>query len=761
MRHLRIRSRALPFAIFALFYLCAAGPAAAQTTGTVRGTVAVGDAAHTLHNATVLLVPGNRSAVTDDHGAYEFRNVPPGNYSLIIHSSGLSDARRNVTVEAGKLATVDVVLKLAAVREQVTVTATGTQQSTLEAIPATSSLDSIELIQNAAPSLGEALENQPGVAQRGFGPGSSRPVVRGFTGDRVLIMTDGITTGSLGSQSGDHGETIDVLNLDRIEIVRGPATLLYGSNAIGGVVNALSGFYQHDETQHKGLTGYATGLGGTTDGYFGGSFGLEYGWERWKVFGGGNGQRAGDYDTPIGTVPNSRTRNFGGFGGFGWSSGKGYFDLGYKYDNRRYGIPFAIFLESGGAEGGFADPQGETINLRMRAHDIRFNGGFRNLESFITGIRATVNFTRYRHGEFEADESGTQFKNNQLNYRTVFDHRKVGPLSGSFGFSGVQRAFESIGAEALAPPTDQTSFAIFGLEALDFERISFQFGGRFERAAYTTDKLFLPPRPDRDFNGGSAAAGARIPLWRGGAFIANYTRSFRAPALEELYNFGPHPGNLAFEIGNPDLRAESGDGLDLSLRHHSERWRAQANFFQYALDDYIFLAPTGNIVDGLFEAEYLQGPTRYYGGEGSLDLQLHTDLWLLTSVDAVRAYLTESVVSPVTLAVIPADTPLPRIPPLRARVALDWRYKGLGLRPEVLMAAAQDELYVNETRTPGYTVFNLGASYTVAKTHMVHVFSVNAFNLGDRLYFNHVSFIKNLAPEIGRGVRFSYTVRWH
>jgi iron complex outermembrane receptor protein len=747
------KSFLLPMALVILGFVL---PGFTQSTGSIRGTITAGTAGHRLHGASVLLVPLGRSVRTDDNGQFEFRNLAPGTYDIIVHAPALADQRKSVQVTAGAVSTVDFLLSVAPVREQVTVTATGRQESTIEAIPSSTSLDSIQLVQNAQASLGEALNNQPGVAQRGFGPGSSRPVIRGFTGDRVLVMQDGISVGSLASQSADHGEPIDVLTLERLEIVRGPATLLYGSNAIGGVVNAISGNFDPEEHAHKGARGYISGVGGTANEYGGISAGLNYGFENWSIWAGGNGQRTDDYETPIGTIPNSRTRNYGGNGGFGWTSAKAFFDLGYNYDNRRYGIPFAAFLESGGTAG----PDEEIINIRMKDHNIKFSGGFRDMEGFLTGGRLTANYTRYRHGEFEGELVGTQFKNDQFNYRLVLDQKKYGLLSGSFGFSGVTRQYESIGDEALAPPTDQLGFSLFTLQSLDFERVAVQFGGRFERNAYTTDQSFLPARPDRTFNGGSAALGTRIRLWEGGSFIANYTHSFRAPALEELYNFGPHPGNLAFEIGDPGLDPERGNGIDLSLRQQSGRFRAEANFFYYNIGDFVFLAPTGAIEDGLFEAEYLQGGSRHYGGEATLEVALSSYLSLLGGLDAVSSRLTETVTSPNTGVATPSDTPLPRIPPLRGRLGFDVHYNGFSLRPEAIMASAQEDTFTNETRTAGYTVFNIGASYTLARAHTAHVFSVNAFNLGDRLYRNHVSFIKDLAPEIGRGVRFSYTLRF-
>jgi iron complex outermembrane receptor protein len=233
-----------------------------------------------------------------------------------------------------------------------------------------------------------------------------------------------------------------------------------------------------------------------------------------------------------------------------------------------------------------------------------------------------------------------------------------------------------------------------------------------------------------------------------GAFVANYTHSYRAPALEELYNNGPHPGNLTFEVGDPNLKHESGDGVDFSLRHINDRLRAEANFYYYNMTNFVFLAPTGEEEDGLRVANYSQGNTRYRGTELVLNASVHPNLWVDLGLDYVSAELKTT------------KTPLPRIPPLRGHIGIEGRYRGFSVKPELVMANKQDKVFTNETETPGYTVVNLTAAYTLPARHFSHHFALNAFNLGDRLYFNHVSFIKDLAPEIGRGVRFTYSVRF-
>jgi iron complex outermembrane receptor protein len=551
----------------------------------------------------------------------------------------------------------------------------------------------------------------------------------------VLVLQDGNRIGSLGFQSGDHGEPIDVMSLDKLEVVKGPATLLYGSSAIGGVVNAITA---HD-TPHEGLHGYVTAIGGTNNYQAGGSGGFEYGTKRWLFWGSGSGQRAGDYDTPIGRITNSYARGGAGAGGFGYYPGNAFLSVDYTFNKMVYGIPFDPAEE---------DP--EIVHLNPRRHSIRANVGFREIDSFINTAQFSFQYNDYKHAEIESltGEIGTLFDNKTFTYRGSFDQRPEGRWSGTLGFWGLHRDYESVGEEALAPPTTQNAFALFALQRVNFERIGFQFGGRFEHNGYNPDQILDRPTPNRSFNGFSGSAGVRVPTWQGGAFVANYTHSYRAAALEELYNDGPHPGNATFEIGDPNLNRESADGIDVSLRHSSNRLRAEFNVFYYKFRDFIFLAPTGDIEDGLIVANYAQADARHVGTELRFDAGLHRNIWLLSELDYVNAKLTD------------IDTPLPRIPPLRGRVGLEFSYKGFRFYPEAVMAKDQDRFFPTESRTGGYTVFNATGSYTLAQKHAAHVFSVTGFNLGDRLYRNHLSFIKEFAPEIGRGVRLTYTVRF-
>ena len=722
----------LLLALSGLFSLQALGQ---SPTATLSGSVRLGEGGKPIHNALITILQLRRTVDTDENGKYEFQNVPSGRYDVVAHLDRVPDIVRTVDLTSGD-ATVDFTFELTGVREEVTITATGSEQAVSSSIQSVEVLGSIELAKKSPVSLGEALDGELGIAKRSFGPGTARPVLRGFDGDRVLVTQDGNRVGGLGFQSGDHTEPIDLLTVERIEIVKGPASLLYGSNAIGGVVNAVSG---HD-SPHKGFNGYLTGVGSTNSNQGGGSGGIEYGTNRWLVWANGGGQRAGDYETPIGVVENSFSREASAAAGFGYYPKKGFFSFNYNFNKRRYGIPFDP-----------NDEGAEIVELNPRRNSIEFRGGFRESGTFLDAGTFSVQYNDYDHSEIESltGETGTSFKNNSLLYQGMFDQRKIGRYSGRFGFWGLHRDFAATGEEALAPPTIQNAFALFGLQGFDFERVSLQFGGRLETNRYNPEPTDARGAlPSRSFTGFSGAAGIRVSTWNGGFLVANYSHSYRAPALEELYNLGPHPGNLAFEIGDPNLNRELGDGIDFGVRHSSKRLRFEANGFYYHIRDFVFLAPTGDVEDGLTVAEYDQGTARYTGTEARFDAALHKAVWLNLGLDYVNAELTSD------------STPLPRIPPLRSRVGLEFRYKGLLLNPEIVIANPQERLFPTETRTAGYAVFNLSGSYLFAQQHAAHIISFNFFNAGDTLYRNHLSFIKDFAPEMGRGLRVTYTLRF-
>ena len=810
-------------------------PVAGQPTGSISGTVVLAEGGNPLHGASLLLLEYGRTAVTDPDGSYSFENLPPGTYRVHAHMHSLfTDAEQVVQVSAGQEATLDFRLAISAVKEEITVTGSAKAELAFDSISSVDTYDAIDLSTLSNISLGEALEHQvgTGIAKRGFGPGAARPIVRGFDGDRVLIMEDGIRTGTLSSQSGDHGEIIDISLAHRLEVVKGPAALLYSGNAVGGAVNVIDRHREQYAHPHEGLRGYLGGAGGTTNSLASGSAGFEYGIGQWMLWGDAGAMRSQDYNTPEGSVYNSRSRMNNGSGGFGWFGNKAYFSVDAKVGRSRFGVPFAQDFhghhdhdeeehhEDDDHDEGEDHEEGEghdededhededhaeeeeldRVSLDSMRRSYRVDWGLKQLGGPVSDFSMKLNYVQWQHDEIEAfadgeEEVATTFKNNQFVYRGQFEQRRKGVWGGRFGIWGIGRDYEVTGEEMLAPQVDQRGLAFFALEEFQFERVKLEFGARVENQRYTP--AFLDREPEdhdhdeeegemhddmdmdmdmhegedhdedhdedhedeehgaeppatvqRAFTGMSASAGIRVDTWNGGAFVGHFTRSYRAPALEELYNYGPHAGNVAFEIGDSTLKAETGIGLEGSLRHRQGAVRGEVNFFYYDFANFIFPFSTGEEMDELQVIEFTQLDARYVGAEAELSVAMHDTTRLKAGMDFVDARSVET------------NTPLPRIPPLRGKFGFELAKGGFRVEPELVIAGAQNDTFVGETRTAGYAVVNLAASYTYARAHVAHQFSLRVFNMADRLYRNHSSFIKDLAPEIGRGLRVGYTLRF-
>lgn len=710
---------------------------AAQPPGVIQGKVILDKTGEPVHGANVVIVGTRRSVTTDEQGRFELANLPPAAYDVVVSREHFSAARQTVTVASGQTATVEFKLVLEAKHENVTVTGTATGTATaFESFNAVTSLDSFELSKRLGASIADVLQDEPGIAKRTFGPGSSRPIIRGFDGDRVLIMQDGVRTGDLSSQSGDHGVSIEAAGLSRLEVVKGPATLLYGSNAIGGVVNAITPQELFRASPFTGTTGGITLDTGSANRQAGAAMNLQHGRGPTLLFGSFTSRRTDDYVSPLATIANSATRLFTGEGGVAYTGSRYFFSASAGAEGNRYGIPFAGMFEG--------DPDAE-IDLEARRRQVRVDAGVQNLEGgFADAIRVTGTFLNYRHDELEVEDGvesiGTRFSNRVVTLRAEVEQAADTRLGGRLGVEFLSRAYEATGEEALAPATDHQSFAAFAYEELKLGAQRLQFGGRVEHNRYQSSV-------DRTFTGFSGSFGVHRDLGDEHAIVVNLTAASRAPALEELFNFGPHLGNLAFEIGNADLQVERTLGLDASFRRRAERVSGEISGFFYRIRDFVFLDVTDQIEDGLRVANYTQGDGQFAGVEGSVHIRAHEKASIDASVGYVRAMLTDT------------NESLPRIPPFHGRLALALEVGPVTITPEVVAYATQDDVFRHETPTAGWVTFGIGASWQKIAAHATHMITAQAYNLGDATYRLHTSFIKDLAPEIGRGIRVVYSVR--
>ena len=713
--------------VLALSSMAAALPAAAQDTGRLTGYVLHALTLEPLAGAVVGVAELDREAVSGEDGGYTLENLPAGTVHVTVHLDGFVPAREEVTVTLGTLVSHDLQISPELHYSEV-VSVSPQARDQFESYQPTSVLAGQNLSLQLQTTIGATLEHEPGVSSRSFGAGSARPVIRGFDGDRVLILQNGQRMGDLSSQSADHGVTVNPASASRLEVVRGPATLLYGANAIGGLVNVITD--DIPTTPVTGATGSFTVDAGSGAGRAGGAGDVTVGNGRVALHVSGSGHRTGDYGAPGGDVPNSFTRGGAAQVGLSLAGADGYVGGSFAYDDNHYGVPFAEDGETS------LTPRRQSVDIRTERQD---------LPGVVTGVRASYGYRRYRHDELDGGQIATRFSNDTHDVDVLASLRPVGRLTGSIGVWAQTRSFASTGEEALAPPTDQTSAAAFAYEEIGGQHVTFQFGGRAEYTGFTPQGL-----PARSFTTLSGSVGLMVRPTEETTLAFSLARAARNPALEELYNHGPHVGNFAFEIGDATLDPEHGIGVDAAFRWRHDRASGEVTYFLSNLHDFIYRRLTGQERDGLPVAVFAAGDGRLQGVESHLDVRLTDTVSLEGAVDYVRGQLTST------------EEALPRMPPLRGRLGVRYRRAAFQAGGDLSAVGRQHRVQGVETPTGGYQLVKLFAAYsfTGASSEVVHTVVVRLDNATNARYRNHLSFLKDLAPEMGRDFKVLYKMQF-
>jgi iron complex outermembrane receptor protein len=452
----------------------------------------------------------------------------------------------------------------------------------------------------------------------------------------------------------------------------------------------------------------------------------------------GSGRRAGDFRTPDGDIPNSFNRAGLAQVGVAYTSDSGYFGGSFAYDRTHYGIPLV--------------EEGET-NLDPRRKIFTLRGEARNLGGLFDSVRGSFGVRRYNHDEQDADVVVTSFTNNTTELELMAHHRPAGRLKGTIGGTVLTRSFSTVGAEALSPPVDQTGFAGYVYEEVAAApHVQVQFGGRVEYAKFTPAEV----EPDRNFTNFSGSVGVLLLPNDATTVSFSLARAARNPALEELYYHGPHPGNNAFENGNVDLESEHATGFEASVRARSAVAAGEVTYFFNRINNFVFRELTGEVEDGLLVTNFVQGLARLQGIESHVDVRVAPVVWVEGGLDYVRGELTE------------VDQPLPRMPPLRGRAGARFQKNAFQAGGEGVFTAKQDRIFildtpdgpVGETATEGYNLLKLFASYSFVTGKTTSTITARLDNATDRLYRNHLNFLKDLAPEMGRNFRVVYSVKF-
>lgn len=736
--------RAFLVALGALSIVSAhARPLAAQGTGAAVEVVVRDEQGAALEDVDVLVPALGRSANTGADGRATLARLPAGRHELRVVHAGYAPEWRQVELAANHAGRVEVVLirtPLSLPGLQVTATPTG--RDPLAVTQSTSQLAGRELEREMAGTVAQTLRMQPGVAVRSMGPAASMPIVRGLTGDRVLVLQDGQRSADLAGSADDHGITIDPLTAQRVEVVRGPATLLYGNNALGGVVNIITADIPSGSLRRpEGLLGIQS-----ESAFPGGAASLRASAplsESWVVTARAGGRGTSDMRIPNDPLLGDRLENTGAHS---WSGALGIGHAGERLTGGATvrGYQFAYGLPT--------PPGTGAVRLNGRRYEgaARWEGVLSS--PLFHSIRAEGTLQDYLHDEVDRDSSRvlqtfalqTQAASVQLR------QGRLGPLSeGAWGVSLLRKDYAATGPEALTPAAESRGLGAFGFQEIALPaKLALQLGGRFDhfRIASRESAKFGQGR-ERAFHAVSGAVGVRVPLAEGASGAINVSSSFRAPTVEELFSRAAHAGTGAVELGNPELRAERGLSMEGVLRVSDARWNGQLAAYHSTIANFVHLVAEGDTV--LYGAtlpvlRYAQEEAVLMGVEGAVEWALSRTLVVGALGDVVRARMADG-------------TPLSYMPPPRLGLSLRWEDDAVSIGGDLHHELAQHRVgAAGESPTPPHTLGRLHAGFRFRTGQRTHSLSIRAENLTNELHREATSRVKDFAPGPGRNLALMY-----
>jgi iron complex outermembrane recepter protein len=664
--------------------------------------------------------------------------------------------------------------------EHVIVTAPFQKSQSETALPITV-LTGEALQRDLANTLGETLNNSPGLSNASFGPAVGQPVIRGQQGPRVKVLQNSTGAADASNVSADHAVSVEPILADSIEVIRGPATLLYGNGAIGGVVNVIDN--RIPDTVPEQTTsilemryGTAAEQGTAVARVDGGSgsfafhlSGVYRDWNEVEIPGKAIDESAvtdPDHPEPIentdGFIANSDGKTKSGTLGGSWVFDSGHFGIAYNRLDNEYGIPPGGHGHEEEHEEEHSEEhpeehseeEGEGIRIDVNSDRYDLGGEWRGDSNWLQLMRFKLAYTDYEHKEIEGNgEVGTVFSNENWETRFEAGHSLAESWSGVVGLQLVDSDFSAVGEEAFIPQSDTRNTGVFLIESLDLEAWVFEFGLRFEN----TDIRPSDNLPDQEFDTFSGSASALWEMTENWDVGVALSRAQRAPAPEELYSNANleliddciiHAATQSCEIGNANLKEESSNNIDLSLHWHYPSVEGFITLYYNDFQDFIYLQNTGEEIDEQAVMLYDQIDAQFVGIEAEVN-------WILLESSSGNVSL--SLFGDWIEGELQSNEDVPRLPPMRFGGTLDYARGPFGAYVRGVTAAEQDKPGVNETETDGYTRWDAGVDYhfELSGDRELSVF-LKGVNLSDEEIRLSTSFLRNIAPEAGRSVELGF-----
>jgi outer membrane receptor protein involved in Fe transport len=721
----------------------------ALAADSLRGRVA--DTTGTpLASAQVTLVELSRAAVTDSRGTFVFADVPPGRYTVVARRVGYRPVSRTIAVVAGDRTTLDLRLPLViGDLEPVVVTATRDAIDVGSSPLPVSQLAGDRLHREQSVSISGAIDRLPGVHNLTTGQQIGKPVIRGLTGSRVLVLDNGHRLEDY-SWSDEDGPSIDARLAQRVEVIRGPASVLYGSDAIGGVVNAIPA--PLPDASAGGFTRTMAEVSGATNNREAGLvLGAEAARSRLGFRATAIARLAEDMNTPDGKLENTKFSSVSGDAAIGFHTSRGTSSLRFAH----YGGEFHLLEANEPPRPPGSEEEEEGPERKLNDDRLQFTG------NYMAGkLRLEPKLQLQRHDLAEmADElgpggapTGVEAEVFKLILTTasadLLAHHGSGRLHGTLGVTGVYQSSDSKGIIPLVPDATTTTAAAFGFEQFDYGKLSIVAGARGDVRSLDADAnaeldLTSQSRHSSAFSGDVGAIFHATPSL---AVTANVGRAWRAPTLFELFANGPRLGEARYEIGDPTLDPETSLNLDGGIRWSAARAHAEVSAFRNRIDDFIFVAPTGQSQGSLAVFRYDHALATLTGAELSADIDPTHLLTLRGKYDFVRGTNEDT------------DKPLPLVPPARTTFEAEIHGAGLGWADrahaglDVEITQEQKRLSDFDIPTDGYTLLGLEAGLSRRLGARPVRFDVRVRNLTDKAYKSFLSRYKGFALDPGRNI---------
>jgi len=722
-------------------------------SGTITGIVTDAETGEPVPYAYLHLESINRTTTTDREGRFELRNIPEGTHTIKIHRIGYITQSQSFRIEGDETTELSFQMRATVLSGQaieVLADANGTVGSHIE--HASIHIIGDQLRRNLDVTLSGTLSNQAGFSERTMGVAPGRPVMRGLGDERVLILEDGGRTGDVSWTSGDHSVTVDPSAANEIEIARGPAALQYGSGAIGGVINVVRN--QIPNSVPSRITGTFSTQGSTVNQGLLGGGNLTIPWNDFVLNLDLSGRFGQDYSTPAGTLSNTYLRTANNGFGLGYIQPWGYAGLSGSFYYSEYGIP--------------PDPVGghpSGVDIEMYKYQTEGRAEVLIRNSFFSLLEARASFIRYHHVELEAGGIvGTQYDMDTFTGSVKMRNKEWALFDeGVLGIWGDFVDYSVFGSRT--PNSNALNGAIFAIQETDIGSLHLEVGFRLNYSITRPERerpnSFIGHVRERKFAGLESSVSG-IYNFRNGLFLGStFMHSWRAPSLEELYSEGPHLAAYAYEVGNPDLDAERGLGNELFLRYKKDNFNMQlAGYYNY-FNNYLHAQDTGRPSiprADLNEFQYVSTKAAIYGLEFTSEYQLFQNVAVDGNISMTIGDRDVSEEEKDRTGLTKSSQPLPMIPPLKGTVGIRHSLNGLTLGGKVRMAAKQDRLGEFETPTDGYFLLDLNAQYSFTWRDTFQTISLNALNILNEEYYNHLSLIKEIFPEPGRNINLLYRV---